>query len=379
VLTIVYILTWFINLESWLANIPYYTLFYFELYRLLLSPLVGNSFLTLIITFMVYPSLGIKMENSMGSSAFLYLMIFATLAVNILFVVLCVLWSLLSSSSYALTLPSMDFWILLFALIALDCMQQPDMPRRLMFIPMDIPSKYIPVILYVLICLFSGFVLSYALSLLVGYLWMRGALDRFKPSSQYLEQLEAEGGWLHSASRSSGWVLAGTLGHDAWIPVNTVDASEHGQQHGSRDASSAGSGGFFSSGARQANAGQDGQAPESFPGSGRKLTDSTSSSAAGAASASGLFGNLPSASAAYSGIFARPPDATTLPVATAVPASSLHGHSSTGGTVLPNREEVAARRLAALEAQQRLQSNGNSSQPSAPLLGQSSSSYSNNV
>lgn len=26
----------------------------------------------------------------------------------------------------------------------------------------------------------------------------------------------------------SGWVLAGSLGHDAWIPVNTVDPSDHG-------------------------------------------------------------------------------------------------------------------------------------------------------
>jgi hypothetical protein len=374
----VYILTWFINLESWWTNVPYYTIFYFELYRLLLSPLVGNSFLTLIITYMVYPSLGVKMENSMGSSAFLYLMIFATLAVNIMFVVLCLMWSLLSNSSYALTLSSMDFWVLLFALISLDCMQQPDMPRRLMFIPMDIPSKYIPVILYVLICLFSGFVLSYALSLLVGYLWMKGALDRFKPSSQYLELLEAEGGWLYSVSRSSGWVLAGTLGHDAWIPVNTVDASEHGPQHGSHHAPGAGNGGFFSNGARQVNAGHDGQAHESFPGSGRKLTDSSSSSAAGA-SAGGLFGNLPTASAAYSGIFARPADASTLPVATAVPAGGFHQGSTGGNVAAPSREEIAAKRLAALEAQQqqRARTNNSTVEPTAPFLPQAS--YSNNV
>lgn len=201
VLTIVYILTWFINLQSWWANIPYYTLFYFEIYRLILSPLVGNSLLTLILAYLVYPSLGVKMESSMGSSAFLYLIIFFTLSVNIGFALMCLLAYLLGSSS-ALGWVSMDFWTLLFALITLDCMQTPDMPRRLMFIPVDIPSKYIPLVLYVLICLFSGFVLSYALSLLVGYLWMRGALDRFRPSSIYLEQLESEGGWLHYPSRA---------------------------------------------------------------------------------------------------------------------------------------------------------------------------------
>lgn len=201
VLTVIYIMTWFIDLQSWFANVPKFTLFYFEVYRLILSPLVGNSLITLILVYLVYPSLGVKMETSMGSSAFLYLILFFTFAVNVIFVVLCLFFYFFGSST-AIQWVCMDFWILLFALITFDCMLMPDMPRRLMFIPVDIPSKYIPLALYVLICLFSGFVLSYALSLAVGYLWMRGALDRFRPSSQYLAQMEQEGGWLHRPSRS---------------------------------------------------------------------------------------------------------------------------------------------------------------------------------
>lgn len=76
-----------------------------------------------------------------------------------------------------------------------------------------------------------------------------------------------------------------------------------------------------------------------FPGSGRKLADSSSS--ASASSSSGYFG-LPMAAASFGGTVARPPGAVVVPVATPV---------STGA--LPSREEIAARRLAALEAQQR--------------------------
>lgn len=48
----------------------------------------------------------------------------------------------------------------------------------------------------------------------------------------------------------SGWVLAGTLGHDAWIPVNTVDPSEHGHpsSQASTTAGAGTSGGFFGGG-----------------------------------------------------------------------------------------------------------------------------------
>jgi hypothetical protein len=86
-----------------------------------------------------------------------------------------------------------------------------------MFIPVDIPSKYFPLALFALFSLFSGPELDLLVAMLVGFLYSKGHLDRFKPTSYQLEQLEANGagpggflrGMLHSASRSKGWVLAG--------------------------------------------------------------------------------------------------------------------------------------------------------------------------
>lgn len=93
-----------------------------------------------------------------------------------------------------------------------------------MFIPVNIPSKYFPLVLYAFFSLFSGLDLGFAISMGVGYLYFKGYLDRIKPTSYFLESLEAPNGILHSVSRSRGWVLAGgALGHDAWIPVNVVD------------------------------------------------------------------------------------------------------------------------------------------------------------
>jgi hypothetical protein len=78
-----------------------------------------------------------------------------------------------------------------------------------------------PLALYGLMVLFSfQLFIPYALSILFGYLFTAGWFDKLRPSSAFLARLEAEGGLLHSVSRSSGWVLAGTTGHDTWIPVN---------------------------------------------------------------------------------------------------------------------------------------------------------------
>lgn len=59
---------------------------------------------------------------------------------------------------------------------------------------MDIPSKYMPLILYAMFSLFGGPQLDFALAILLGYLYSQGYCDRLKPSSYYLGELEAPGG-----------------------------------------------------------------------------------------------------------------------------------------------------------------------------------------
>lgn len=94
--------------------------------------------------------------------------------------------------------------------------QNPHQPRRMMLVPVDIPSKFFPLIMYAMFCLFTGPKLDFAIAMFVGFIYSKGYLDRSKPSSYYLEGLEAASGMLHSVSRSKGWVLAGAaIGHDA--------------------------------------------------------------------------------------------------------------------------------------------------------------------
>ena len=188
----------------------------------------------------------------MGSSAFLVVTFILTIATNMAFIVVCMLLYLFGMAE-ALFFDCTGFWVVLFSLITIECMQAPDMPRRMMFIPVDIPSKYFPLILYGIFCLFSGPLLSYAIAMGVGYIYSQGYLDKLRPTSYYLEGLESSGGTLHYVSRSGGWILAGATGHDAWIALNSAPAGgqgatwgqQAGQQQGQpRSGAPAGMGGF---------------------------------------------------------------------------------------------------------------------------------------
>lgn len=117
-----YILSFFVPLDSYLGNMPFFTIQHFEIYRLLLSPLVGNSILSLIIILLSYPAMAQRMENSSGSAAFLSLLLIFTIAINVLVTVICYTLFILSIFPEAIFWRSSGFFSIFFALLTVECM-----------------------------------------------------------------------------------------------------------------------------------------------------------------------------------------------------------------------------------------------------------------
>ena len=121
-LCFLYILSFFIPLDSYLGNTPFFVVQHFEIYRLLLSPLVGNSILSLIIILLSYPTMAQRMENSSGSAAFLSLILIFTLAINVLVTVICYIFFIMSIFPEAIFWRSAGFFSIFFALLTIECM-----------------------------------------------------------------------------------------------------------------------------------------------------------------------------------------------------------------------------------------------------------------
>jgi hypothetical protein len=117
-----YILSFIIDLEGFLGNIPYYTVMRVELYRLIVPFLVGNSFLGVIITALFFPSMAARLEQAMGSLGLLSLIFTISLTTNILFIAICLLFALMGTP-HALYWNCQDFWTILFGLITIECLQ----------------------------------------------------------------------------------------------------------------------------------------------------------------------------------------------------------------------------------------------------------------
>lgn len=207
------------------SNIPIFTIGKFEVYRIVLCNFVCEGLLSLIFAYFSFIEMGKRMEYSLGSTAFSYLLFIIGTLTNLSFLVLCYFMYFLSGNKMVLMQPAAGIWMMLLGLIAVECTQAPAESKRKLFV-VDVPVLYYPASLFFLFTLFSGFRIYLAFSVSVGYLYGFGYLDRLKVSQSKF--LSWESGFLRNFTERKGWVVGhAATGSNAWLPT-----SQNGESSG---------------------------------------------------------------------------------------------------------------------------------------------------
>lgn len=218
-------ITWLLGLVMDLsyatATVPYFCVFKFELYRIVISPMICQSILSLVFAFLSFTDNGKRLEHSMGSAAFGWYLLTVAVCTNVAFLLLLFLANGLTGEPGFLWYRSVGIWTILFGIVAADCSQAPssDNKRRLFFF--TVPTIYYPIALWGLFALMGGFDLADLLSVGVGYAYGHGYLDKLKLSPSRFHQWEET--VLANFAQRPGWVAGhAATGEDAWINNATV-------------------------------------------------------------------------------------------------------------------------------------------------------------
>lgn len=229
-----YIVSWFFDPHYALGNIPHFSVFRFEIYRILLSPLVNTSLFSLILAFWSFQDHGTRLEKSFGSTSFAWSCLMLGVLTNITFIgVSFMLYFLLGKVSF-LFQDSSGIWIILFGTLSMECVRaQRGLTRK--FVVVDIPILYYPLSLYLLFVLMGqGVLLGQGISMGIGYALgfassgedsstIGQKLDRYvlidsitakEWEEKYLNEWTTRPGWIvgHAASGSGAWNETDTVG-----------------------------------------------------------------------------------------------------------------------------------------------------------------------
>ncbi|CAM9843757.1 unnamed protein product, partial [Chrysoparadoxa australica] len=220
-LVVTFIITCFSDLERALSNTLYFTIFHFEIYRLVTANLFSSSLLSAIFGLLSFSTIGPSLEYAHGSAGLLVLIMTLDLVANTAFLMVMGLMYTLGYHD-ALFAQSAGFWNIIMPLIAVECMKSPDTPRKFFIFPCNIPSKFYPLGLFALFSLLGGFRMDMAIAMGCGYAYALGKLERITPSTSRLQGWET-GGCLSGLASKSGYV---TVGASGVLPVN--DPSQGG-------------------------------------------------------------------------------------------------------------------------------------------------------
>ena len=166
---VTWFVSFFLDLSPALSVIPHFTLIKFEIYRILLSPLVCSSFITLAFAYLSFIDNGRRLEFSMGSTHFAWLLLTIGIFTNTAFLILSFAMYLMSGNTLWLFSQSRGIWVILFGIIQIECSKAPSNSQRKLFF-FTVPTIYYPLALFGLFSLIGGFQFSYLLSIGVGYL-----------------------------------------------------------------------------------------------------------------------------------------------------------------------------------------------------------------
>lgn len=211
---VTFLLSYVIDFTYALANIPKFTIYHYEVYRILLSPFICTKFITLVFAYLSFVDNGRRLEFSMGSSAYLILLLTIGTLANLLHLAVFMTFYLLTDNKAYLFTPSYGIWIILFGIIAIECAQAPQNSMRKLFF-FTVPTIYYPILLLLLFSVLGGLQVPFVLSLAIGYGYGRGHLNFLKASRSRCSQLEDT--MFSSVSLQDGWIVSNdAVGSGAW-------------------------------------------------------------------------------------------------------------------------------------------------------------------
>ena len=160
----------------YLADIPYLTIFYIQIWRLITTSFMTTGILSIIFSFIFWFRDAVKLERKIGTIKYMLIFLINTIIIQILYCLLMFAISLIVQSSFALKMKitpngirNEGLWPILMCELTLLCLSNPDAPMKVFLFPCIIRAKYYPLILFLVFTILSGFNIDFEVLCGIGY------------------------------------------------------------------------------------------------------------------------------------------------------------------------------------------------------------------
>ena len=182
-----------------LADIPYYTIYYYQLWRILTTPFMTTNILSVIFSLFFWYNDAFKLEREIGTVRYLLIFFMNTLFIQFLYCLITFLISIIIQNDILLKMKitsrgirSEGLWPILLCDLTLLCLSNPNENIKFYFFPSVIKAKYYPIILFIIFTILSGFTIDPEIlcGIGFGFLYHYYLKNKIKVSSNFASKME---------------------------------------------------------------------------------------------------------------------------------------------------------------------------------------------
>ena len=198
--TVLYLLNLLIPYVSLvLADIPYYTIYYCQLWRIFTTPFMTTNILSIIFSLFFWFKDAFKLEREIGTVKYLLIFFMNTFFIQLLYCFITFLISLIIQNQILLKMKitprgvrSEGLWPILLCDLTLLCLSNPNESIRFYIFPCVIKAKYYPLILFIIFFVLSGFTIDFEIlcGIGFGFLYHYYLKSKIKVSTNFASKME---------------------------------------------------------------------------------------------------------------------------------------------------------------------------------------------
>ena len=197
-----YIINKFVfNISLYISNIPFFTLYKFQIWRLFSTSLMCTGIINILLSIILWIKFGAILENTIGTLLYLFIFMINSTFIQIIYSLLIFIISLIIKNEKILKLKidknvvtNSGIWPYIISELTLLSLSNPNEIIKLFFFP-EIKAKYYPIIVFIIFALFNNLIVDLEVFSGIFYAFFYHFLikNKLKISKKLIKNLENNG------------------------------------------------------------------------------------------------------------------------------------------------------------------------------------------
>ena len=216
----------------YLADIPYFTIFHLQVWRLFTTAFITTGLISIIFSLLFWYRRAVKLEQDKGTVKYMLTFFMNCFFIQLMYCLIMLIISLVIQNSMMLRMKltmrgvrNEGLWPILMCELTLICLSNPEANMRFFFFPCNIKAKYYPLVLFGIFTLLSNFQIDFEIlcGIAFGFLYHYYLNRRIEISNTFALKVENSVlcRWM---ANKKGFISINNV-NSPEIPVNIVNVT----------------------------------------------------------------------------------------------------------------------------------------------------------